>query len=134
MDSTRFRLGLVVLLIASAGLTAVGIAGQAAEPSRDAAPQEPPRVIHVAPVAPDILGIEIQAGRVLPMRHTPYQKEPGDRVETRHTNPRTGEPREVRLIRNGRAVGFLIGPDRKVLNVFERLVGEPLNVGLADQP
>jgi endoglucanase len=123
---------LVVEILVVLGALAAGGGAMAAEPSRQADPQEPPQVVHVAPVAPHILGIEIQAGRILPMRHIPYQQEPGDRIE-RRTNAKTGETREARLIRNGRAIGFLVGSERKILNVFEKLVGEPLDVARADQ-
>lgn len=92
-----------------------------------------PRVEHIAPVAPAILSIEVQAGRIVPMRQIPYQKEPGDRIESSGAS-QPGEPREVRLIRGGRPVGFLIGRERNVLNLFERLEGAPLDTGAADRP
>lgn len=96
-------------------------------------PVEPPMLEHIAAVAPDILAIEIQAGRILPMREVPYRKEAGDRV-TEGKNAQTGEIREVRVLRNGYPLGFLIGKDRDILVLHDRLVGTPLDTSAADNP
>ena len=61
-------------------------------------PVEPPTLEHIGAVAPDILAIEIQAGRVLPMREVPYRKEASDQV-TEGKNAQTGEVLEMRVLR-----------------------------------
>ena len=96
-------------------------------------PVEPPTLEHVAAVAPDILAIEVQAGRILPMREIPYQKEAGD-VITEGKNAQTGEIRQMRVVRNGRPLGWLIGKDRNILVLHDRLVGTPLDTSVADKP
>ncbi len=91
-----------------------------------------PRVVRVGPVAPDILAIEIQAGRMEPIKQVPYEKQPGDRIE-QNVSKKTGEPRSVTLIRDGKAIGFLVGRDRRTLSLFETLTGEPLDDRAADR-
>lgn len=100
---------------------------------RPDAPAEAPELVHVGAVAPDVLALEIQAGRITPMREAPYRKEPGD-VITQSTNTRTGEAREMRVTRNGTPLGWLIGRARDVLVVYDQLIGRPLDTAAADRP
>jgi hypothetical protein len=77
---------------------AAGLAGQT-QPGAPSpgSPVEPPTLEHIGAVAPHILAIEIQAGRILPMREVPYRKEAGDQV-TKGRNAQTGEIREMRVV------------------------------------
>ena len=95
-------------------------------------PEEPPVLVHIGAVAPDVLALEIQAGRVTPMRQVPYRKEPGD-VVTQSTNKQTGEVREMRVTRNRVRLGWLIGRERDVLVLYDQLVGRPLDTSFADR-
>ncbi len=96
--------------------------------------QEPmPWVEHVAPVAPDILALQVRAGRVQPMQQMPYAPRPDDRIERTRARV-SGEVHQVLLIRDGEPVGYLVGPKRDTLTTLERLVGEPLDEEAADRP
>ena len=125
---------LTVSMACLALASAIGLTGQV-QPgaSSPGSPSEPPTLEHIGAVAPDILSIEIQAGRILPMRQVPYQKEPGD-VVTQGKNAQTGEVREMRVVRNGQPLGWLVGKDRNILVLHDRLVGTPLDTAVADQP
>ncbi|MGA3095076.1 MAG: glycoside hydrolase family 9 protein [Bryobacteraceae bacterium] len=124
------RISGIFLLIA----LAAGLIGQT-QPGAPSpgSPVEPPTLEHIAAVAPDILAIEVQAGRIVPMRQVPYQKEAGD-VVTQTANSQTGEIREIRVVRNGYPLGWLIGKDRNILVLYDRLVGTPLDTSVADNP
>ncbi len=43
---------------------------------------ESPVLLHIGAAAPDNLAIEIQVGRMTPMRQTPYRKVPDDQFRT----------------------------------------------------
>ena len=45
-------------------------------------PQDGPEVLHIGAVAPDILGVEIQAQKAVRTPQVPYRPQPGDAVET----------------------------------------------------
>lgn len=90
-----------------------------------------PRVVHVAPVAPDILGVMIQEGSVQLGRQVPYEPRPGDRIEEKHHE---GVLSEIKLHRDGQFVGWLTGRNRDVLQLPESFRGEPLDVAAADRP
>ena len=96
-------------------------------------PEEPPVLLHVGAVAPDILALDIQAGRMTMMRQVSYRAEPGDVVK-QSVNPRSGEARDMRVTRNGVPLGFLIGRERNVLVVYDQLIGRPLDTAVADRP
>ncbi|MHC4200067.1 MAG: glycoside hydrolase family 9 protein, partial [Planctomycetota bacterium] len=85
-----------------------------------------PAVEHVCTVAPDIVAVTIQAGRVEYGRQVPYRAAKGDRVD------RKGHQRWVR--REGRFLGSLVGTDERILYTPDRLVGEPLDTAWADRP
>jgi endoglucanase len=129
-----YRFALVILLAVLASLCGPMLSGQT-DPSAPlpGSPHEPPVLVHIGAVAPDILALEIQAGRITPMRQVPYRKDQGD-VVTHSTNPRTDEVRDMRVTRNGYPLGWLIGRDRDVLALYDRLVGRPLDTSVADQP
>ncbi len=89
-----------------------------------------PRVEAVGMVAPDILSLTIQAGRVVPGRLEPYRPEAGDtRSESKDS---AGRVQQVRLVRRGEEIGWLIGPKRETLVTFEKMVGDPLLTFVAD--
>lgn len=128
----KIRIAAVLIVTAVGG----GVPWLSGLPSSASDPPEVgnkiPTIEHVGPIAPNILGVEIQAGRMQPIRQVPYQKERGDRTEEQ-INQKTGEAHSVRLIRGGQAIGFLVGRERKTLSLFEKLVGEPLNERAADR-
>ncbi len=77
------------------------------------------QVLHVGPVAPDILGITLRSGERAGARQVPYQPQPGDVVEP------SGEYGPVWLRRGSQIVGALVGPRRDILCPFDRLEGTP---------
>ncbi|MDX1934738.1 MAG: glycoside hydrolase family 9 protein [Capsulimonadales bacterium] len=91
-----------------------------------------PVIRQVSRVAPDVISLTIQSGRVVPSTLAPYAPQAGDeRVE---------RDRQVILKRGGQEVGWLIGgafvPDgkRDHLVTFEKFIGDPLLTFAADQP
>jgi endoglucanase len=93
--------------------------------------QAPPVITHVSVVAPDVLCIEIDACRILPIIQIPYQAEPED-VVTVGGKTNLGEPRDMFVARNGFQLGSLVGPDRKTLVLHERIAGKHLETAVAD--
>jgi endoglucanase len=79
-----------------------------------------PTVERVSLVAPRILAIEIQAGKVIPGSLGPYKPRSGDERQPRDKD------RQLILKRNGEEIGWLIGPKRDQLVRYERCVGDPL--------
>jgi len=89
-----------------------------------------PAVEHVAPVAPEVLAIEIQAGRLLPAKLIKYEPQSGD--QKREKKNKEGEIEAVLLERSGNTVGWLIGPQRDWLTTWEAIEGDPLLEFVAD--
>src|SRR5450759_1391520 len=98
----KIRIAAVLIVTAVGG----GVPWLSGLPSSASGPPEVgnkiPTIEQVGPIAPNILGVEIQAGRMQPIRQVPYQKERGDRTEEQ-INQKTGEAHSVRLIRGGQA-------------------------------
>ena len=91
-----------------------------------------PSVTHVAPVATDVLSVEVQAGRILPSSLQPYVPQAGDtKREIKRKND--GGVNVVVLSRDGKEVGWLIGPKRETLVTYERLEGDPFLTFVADE-
>ena len=103
---------------AVAGLVLVSAAALAAEGD--------PRIMHVGMVAPDIVCVEIRAGRSEHGRQVPYEARPGDKVERRK--------KDRWVVRDGSFLGSLVGRDEKLLYTADRLVGAKLDTGAADRP
>ncbi|HPA17817.1 MAG TPA: glycoside hydrolase family 9 protein [Verrucomicrobiae bacterium] len=87
-----------------------------------------PRIVHVGAVAPDILGITIETGRLIKGQQEPYAQQDGDVVEKME---RFGNG-YVR--RGGNQIGALVGPKADVIGYFDRLEGAPLGTAWADKP
>lgn len=87
-----------------------------------------PWVTAVGVVAPNVLAVTIDSGRVVLGDQVPYQPRPGDR-ELPGKNARRGW-----LQRDGKIIGGLVGPKGDVLQQFDQLVGPPLDTAWADQP
>jgi len=94
--------------------------------------QSPPQIINVAPVAPDILCIEIDACRIIPSIQIPYQPDSSDVIITGSLN-RLGEKRSIYVVRDGFPLGSLVGPDRNTIMLYERIAGKQLNTGVAEE-
>ena len=99
----------------------------AAPPVAGAAPagEAGPRITHVGAVAPDVLGITVEAQRARYGGQKPYVPLKGDRRESRDGS--------VFLHRGGKEIGVLVGAKRSVLWPYEELVGEPLDTTWADR-
>ena len=114
------------LLLATAAMAAQPAASpQAIEQARRGSrhTDQSPTVTAIATVAPDILAVQIDAGRVVPSHLGPYKAEPGDQQK--------GDSRPV-LVRGGKEVGWLIGRKRDALVTFESMEGDPLSAVLMD--
>jgi endoglucanase len=90
-----------------------------------------PTIEHVSAVAPDVLAIEVQAGRLLPARLIRYEPQPSDKKQEKKNA--SGEVETIELERNGRLFGWLIGPKRDWLTTCEGIQGDPLLDFLADE-
>lgn len=91
-----------------------------------AQPSEPITVVHIGPVAPDIIGVTIKAGRVEHGQQVPYQKEKTDVVQKDNLDI-------AWVLRGGKRIGALVG-DGSLIYTADRLVGEKLDTDLADRP
>lgn len=78
-------------------------------------------------VKPNVLAIEIKTGKVIHGQQAPYQSQSGDRVE----QPRPAGDDWV--IRNGKAIGALVGKQRNVLYSFDQFVESPFDPLWADR-
>jgi endoglucanase len=96
--------------------------------SGNARAADPPKIVHVGAVAPDILGITIEAGRVIKGKQEPYAKQDGDTVEKTETYGNGF------VKRGGRHIGTLVGPKADIIKYFDRLEGLPLDTAWADTP
>lgn len=88
-----------------------------------------PRVVHISSVAPDVICIEVQAGELIPAKLEQYAPQAGDQ---RNEQVNDANDVIVELIRDGRTIGNLIGPDRQWLATWESVAGDPLLDFVAD--
>lgn len=95
-------------------------------------PQLLSTVSNIAAVAPDIVCLEIESCKILPSRQTSYQIDPADSL-TVNRKTLLGEDYSVRVIRNGFPLGNLVGKNREILTTHERIVGEHLDMAIADK-
>jgi endoglucanase len=102
---------LVLLLV----LTALPVTGALAA--------EALKVEHVGTVSPDVIGITVSTGHVEYGRQVPYERRPGDGVSTGDQNRW--------LLRDGKAIGALVGPREGILWTPDRLVTSPLDTAKA---
>ena len=83
------------------------------------------RRLHIwLPVAPDTLGITVQAGRIEYGRQIPYERRDGDQ--------RRGDAKEREIYRDGKFLGWLIGREENLVFTAAQLQGEPLDTDWAD--
>ncbi|MBD1856806.1 MULTISPECIES: glycoside hydrolase family 9 protein [Leptolyngbya] len=78
-------------------------------------------------VKPDLLAIRIETGKIIHAQQTPYKPQAGDRIE---------QPRPVDedwVIRNGKAIGSLVGKQRNILYPFDQFVPSPFDSQWADR-
>ena len=90
-----------------------------------------PQIVGLAPVAPNVLSIEIHSGHVFRSAVVPYVKQDGD--TTREKKRDDGSIESLVLVRGGKDVGWLIGPKRDQLTTRERFEGDPLVEWVADE-
>ena len=93
--------------------------------------EKSPSIEHVSAVAPDVLALEIQAGRLFPAKLVRYEPQSGDKK--REKKDANGEIETVLLERGGQTLGWLIGTNREWLTTYENIEGEPLLDFLADE-
>jgi len=83
-----------------------------------------PVVENVAPIAPDVLAIQIHSGHVIPSSVTKYVPQTGDSFNDKKDDK--GTLTERHLLRGGKDTGYLIGPKRDWLSTHEGFQGDPL--------
>ncbi len=88
--------------------------------------EERPEVLHVGTVAPHIIGITVQAGRIERGKQVRFEQQPGDEIND------DAKDRSVR--RNGKFLGWLVGREGNILFTEDRLVGPKLDTERADVP
>ena len=93
--------------------------------------QFPPSVINISAVAPDVICLEIDACRIMPAVQIPYQRDSAD-IITESGLTGLGETRNMFVVRNGFPLGTLVGADRKIITLYERVVGKHLDIKTAD--
>ncbi len=86
---------------------------------------EPPKVVHVDTVAPDIIGLTIDERRVIPGTTVPYEPQPGDTIDG---------GRGPRVHRDGKVIGIAVGSDHRLLSRFDQVVGDRLDSKWVDAP
>ena len=80
-------------------------------------------ITHVAPVAPDIIGITIRTGHVEYGEQIPFERQQGDRII---------DPEMHRFVqRDGKLIGSLVGKDETLLCTMDRVVSDPLQAEAA---
>jgi len=89
-----------------------------------------PHITHVCLVAPDILAIDIESGKIIPGKVEDYVPVNGDEVKA----SKDKKERETNmLLRDGKALGELVGAgDKRQLIIKESFVGDELKTELAD--
>lgn len=86
---------------------------------------ELPWVKHVSTVAPHIIEIIIQEGRVQQHHQSLYEAEDGDSIDIQYHHNILSKRH---LYRNGELIGFIAGRDQKVLTHIERVMGDTLDL------
>ncbi|NEO83474.1 MAG: hypothetical protein F6J87_04325 [Spirulina sp. SIO3F2] len=87
-----------------------------------------PTIDAVYTIAPQVIGLQIKEGELELAQQQPYQPQLGDRRLENEHNPNY----PVRIQRQGRVIGSLVGPEEDVIYGFDRFVGKPLNLEWAD--
>ena len=106
-------------LLLCAGCSAANQAGAPAP--------EKPVIVHLGPVAPDMLGITVREGRVEYGEQTAHMHEKGDEVRTDDASGITW------IFRKGKCIGALIAGGTKIMTV-DRVVGEKMDTAAVDRP
>lgn len=86
----------------------------------------PPEMTAAYLVAPRLLCVEVDAGRVQHPPQVPYKKQPGDRAEKK-------DARTTFLVRDGKRIGFLGGKNSGFFTPFDVVSGAMLDTVAADQ-
>lgn len=77
-------------------------------------------------VSPDVIVVTLHQGEVTHARQVPYQPEPQDRLETSGS--------DTWVIRQGRALGTLVGPNQDILYGLDRYTETFFNADRVSQP
>lgn len=78
-------------------------------------------------VKPDILAVQINTGEIIHAKQTPYKPQSGDQIQ----QPRPLE--EDWVIRNGKAIGSLVGKQRNIFYPLDQFVASPFDPQWADR-
>jgi endoglucanase len=90
-----------------------------------------PTVVQTGMVAPDIVDLTVEAQRIVPPVFGPYEPQPGDVVKPEKLGTDRDFPM-AKLVRGGKAIGWLQGRSLDHVATFERVEGDPLLTFLAD--
>ena len=84
-----------------------------------------PVVMHIGAVAPDILGLTIRARDIQFGKQSPYERRPDDQIKV---------SRHRVILRDGQPLAYLVGPNGDIMQSFDKVVGQPLDVKWASRP
>lgn len=90
-----------------------------------------PSVVQTGLVAPDVIALTVEAQRIVPPVFGPYEAQPGDVVKPEKLGTDRDFPM-AKLVRGGKAIGWLQGRKLDWFATFERVEGDPLLTFLAD--
>ena len=85
-----------------------------------------PRLVRVSTVAPDVVAVTIEVGKVVYGTQRPYRHQDGDVT-------RTQGPHRL-VLRDGKDLGALAGADAKILHTWDRTAGVPADSAWMDDP
>jgi len=88
--------------------------------------EKAPRIAHIGPISTDVLGIIVETGHVEYGKQQPYASQDGDRIHEQDIKRRW-------IIRNGKAIGALVGPKENVMKTFDTVTGDTLDTVWADK-
>ena len=121
------RTGFAAIVLVLAGALETGAAAAEPQPGISNLKSEISDLkCSLCPVAPDVLALTVEAGRVENGRQVAYEPQPGDKIETHGAIGGW-------LIRDGKPLGRLVGKDARLLYTFDRIVGAPLDTAWADK-
>ncbi len=78
--------------------------------------EEIPTVLHLGLVAPDLLGITLQDGQMVPGEQIPYQPEAGDALRD--------EKHSISIYRDEKFLGWLVGKSQELLYTEDQVKGK----------
>lgn len=93
-----------------------------------------PVVNYVSRVAPDILTVRIDQGKINRASLIPYEAQPGDRIQKSNYDNEAQIYKTYSLIRDEKTIGVLAGPEKNYLQTPETVSGDKLDMLFSTMP